>query len=69
MSDLVEELIVLLTTVWWLQKLRSLNRRAAQKFDMERFNLKNLNDVEVKERFQVKISNTKGIQTVRTICM
>jgi hypothetical protein len=28
-----------------------------QKFDMEKFNLKKLNDVEVKEQYQVKNSN------------
>jgi hypothetical protein len=28
-----------------------------QKFDMERFNLKRLNDMEVKEQYQIKISN------------
>jgi hypothetical protein len=28
-----------------------------QKFDMERFNLKKLNDAEIKEQYQVKISN------------
>jgi hypothetical protein len=33
------------------------NKRTAQKFDMERFNLRNLIDVEVKEFYQVKISN------------
>jgi hypothetical protein len=32
----------------------SVSKRAAQKLDMERFNLKNLNDVEVKH-YQVKI--------------
>jgi hypothetical protein len=28
-----------------------------QEFDMERYNLKNLNDVEVKEKYRLKISN------------
>jgi hypothetical protein len=35
----------------------SVSKRAAQKFDIERFNLKKLNDVEVKEQYQVRISN------------
>jgi hypothetical protein len=49
---------VILTIFWWLQKLRqSLSKRAAQKFGMERFKLRKPNDVEVKERYQVKISN------------
>jgi hypothetical protein len=33
----------------------SVSKRVAQKFDMERFNLRNLNDVEGKEEFRVKI--------------
>jgi hypothetical protein len=32
----------------------SVSKRAAQKFDIERFNLKNINDVEAKEEYQVK---------------
>jgi hypothetical protein len=32
-------------------------KRTAQKFDAERFNFKNLNDVEVEEVYLVKISN------------
>jgi hypothetical protein len=35
----------------------SVNNRVAQKFGMERFNLKKLNEVAVKEQYQVKISN------------
>jgi hypothetical protein len=35
----------------------SLNKQAALKFDMERFNPKKLSDVEIKEQYQVKISN------------
>jgi hypothetical protein len=35
----------------------SLSIRAAQKFDMERFNLEKLNDVAVEGQYQVKISN------------
>jgi hypothetical protein len=31
--------------------------QAAKKFDMDRFNLKQLNDVEVREHYQVEISN------------
>jgi hypothetical protein len=32
------------------------SRRTAKEFDTETFNLKTLNDVEVKEQYQVKIS-------------
>jgi hypothetical protein len=43
-----------------VEKLReriSVSKRARQKFDFERFDLKKLDDVEVKERYQVEISN------------
>jgi hypothetical protein len=33
----------------------SVSKQAAQKFYVERFNLKKLNDLEVKEQYQVKI--------------
>jgi hypothetical protein len=35
----------------------AVSNRAAQKFFMGRFNLKKLNDVEVKEENQVRVSN------------
>jgi hypothetical protein len=35
----------------------SLSKQAMRKFDLERFGLKKLNDTEVKEMYQVKISN------------
>jgi hypothetical protein len=31
--------------------------QAAQKFDVDRFNLKKLSDLEVRKRYQIKISN------------
>jgi hypothetical protein len=34
----------------------SVSKRAVQKFDMERFNPKKVNDMKVKEQYQVKIS-------------
>jgi hypothetical protein len=43
-----------------VEKLReriSVSKRARQKFDLERFDLKKLDDVEVKEKYQVEISN------------
>jgi hypothetical protein len=33
------------------------SKRARQNFDLERFDLKKLNDVEVKEKYNVEISN------------
>jgi hypothetical protein len=41
---------VILITVWWLQKL---GKQAA----VERFTLKNLSELEVREQYQIKISN------------
>jgi hypothetical protein len=35
----------------------SVSKRVAQKFDMEKFNLKKLNGVEAKEQCKVKMSN------------
>jgi hypothetical protein len=35
----------------------SVSKRARQKFDLERFDLKRLDDVEVKQKHQVEISN------------
>jgi hypothetical protein len=35
----------------------SVSKQATLKLDMERFNLKKLNDVKVKEQYQVKISS------------
>jgi hypothetical protein len=35
----------------------SVSKRARQNFDLERFDLKKLSDVEVKEKYQVEISN------------
>jgi hypothetical protein len=35
----------------------SVSKREAQYFDMQRFYLKNLNDADVKEQYQIKISN------------
>jgi hypothetical protein len=40
-----------------LKEIISLSKRAKQKFDVERFDLKKLDDVEVKEKYQVEISN------------
>jgi hypothetical protein len=40
-----------------LRERISVSKRARQNFDLERFDLKKLNDVEVKEKYQVEISN------------
>jgi hypothetical protein len=35
----------------------AVNKLRSQRFDMERFNLKKLNDVEGKEQFRIEVSN------------
>jgi hypothetical protein len=35
----------------------AVNKQRSQRFDMERFNLKKLNDVESKEQFRAEVSN------------
>jgi hypothetical protein len=40
-----------------LRERISVSKRARQKFDLERFDLKKLDDVDVKEKYQVEISN------------
>jgi hypothetical protein len=35
----------------------AVNKQRSQRFDMERFNLKKLNDVEGKEQFRAEVSN------------
>jgi hypothetical protein len=33
----------------------AVNKQSSQRFDMEKFNLKKLNDIEGKEQFRVKV--------------
>jgi hypothetical protein len=40
-----------------LRERISVSERARQKFNLERFDLKKLDDVEAKEKYQVDISN------------
>jgi hypothetical protein len=35
----------------------AVRKKAAQKFDVERFNLRKLNELEVRKQYQIKISN------------
>jgi hypothetical protein len=35
----------------------AVSKQAAHKFDMERFNLRKLNELEVRKQYQIKISN------------
>jgi hypothetical protein len=40
-----------------LRERLSVSKRVAQKFDMQRFDLRKINDAEVKEEYHVKITN------------
>ena len=60
MYEVSRGLIVILITIWRLQNLGerlAVNKKAAQKFDGERFNLRKLNELEVRKQYQIKISN------------
>jgi hypothetical protein len=35
----------------------AVSKQAAQKFDAERFNLRKLSEIEIREQYQIKISN------------
>jgi hypothetical protein len=43
-----------------LRERISVSKQARQKFDVERFDLKKVDDIEVKEMYQVEISNRFG---------
>ena len=55
------QLTVILITIWWLQKLGkerlAVSKQAAQKFYVERFNLRKPNELEVRKPYQIEISN------------
>jgi len=36
----------------------TVSKQAAQKFDVERFNLRKLSEIEVRKQYQVKVSNS-----------
>ena len=40
-----------------LRERLAVNKKAAQKFDGERFNLRKLNELEVKKKYQIEITN------------
>jgi len=61
MYEASRELIVILITNYLLfAKLRerlAVRKQAAQKFEGERFNLRKLKELEVKEKYQIEITN------------
>jgi hypothetical protein len=56
MSDLSEQQIVMLITIWWCQTLAVIKQRS-RGFHLERFNLKKLNVAEGKEQYHVEVSD------------
>jgi hypothetical protein len=40
-----------------VRKKLAVNKQASQNFDAERFNLRKLNELEVRKQYQIKISN------------
>jgi cell division inhibitor SulA len=51
----------MLITIGWLKKLGkeerlTVSEQAAQKFDVERFSLRKLNELEVRKQYQIEIS-------------
>jgi hypothetical protein len=53
MYEVSEELSVTLITLWWLLNFEKFgkNYHATQKFDMERFNLRTLNELEFRKQY------------------
>ena len=50
---------MILIIIWWLQGLGKdwqKSKEAAQKFGVERFNLRKLNKLEVRKHYEIKIS-------------
>jgi predicted rRNA methylase YqxC with S4 and FtsJ domains len=61
MYDLSGELNVILITIWWLHKLGNVWQEVKQQHRIligERFNLRKLNELEVRKQYQIKISNS-----------
>jgi len=54
MYDISGELTAILIIIWWMQKLGKdwqKSKQAAQKFDVERFNLRKLNELKVRKYY------------------
>jgi hypothetical protein len=54
------ELTVILITIWWFQSLKermTVSKQEAQKFGVERFNVRQRCELEVVKQYKIKISN------------
>jgi hypothetical protein len=56
MSSLLEDLAVIIPTIWHLKKIMK-TLWAKQKFHIERFNLRRLNNVELEAQYKARLSN------------
>jgi len=56
MYEVSGELTVILITIWWLQNWGNMTARK-HNFDVERFKLRKLNELEGRKQYQIKISN------------
>jgi len=59
-SEVTRELTVMHNTVWCFAKGRKrmvVSKQAAEKFDSEIFNLRELNELEVRKQYQIEITN------------
>jgi hypothetical protein len=58
MYDLSWQLTVILITLYCvIANVRKGRKQAAHKFNVERFNLRKLNDLEVRKEYHIKMSN------------
>ena len=52
-----EELTVILITIWWLQNLLAVSKQATQNFEWACFDLMKLNELEVRKKYHIEITN------------
>ena len=58
LMSVLGKLTVILITIWWLQirEILAVSKHVSQKFDVGRFNLRKLNELEVRKQYEIKIS-------------
>jgi len=60
MYEVSGELTAILIIIWWFARVRerlAASIQVTQKFDVERLNLRKLNELEVRKEYALKISN------------
>jgi len=63
MYEVSGELTTILNIIWWLQtkEILTASKQVAQNFDVERFNLRKLNELEGRKQYQIKASNRLAV--------